>query len=263
MNGALSLRTVLRHTFRAYVARAPLCLSAALSLSVLIKLDTALFNQAAAIGAGLINLLLLALFVCFVMLAADEAWDARPQRGASELVRSASSAVGRLLLVGVVAGLAISLVSSFGSALLLAMIFGAAFAAGANLATFVVIALLAVIALLIPQLYLMTNWSVCLPVVVLERPGGLRALRRSRELVRGNGSRVLGLILLLTLPLSLAAAAFANVTHSLGSAPTLAGELLLMTLIAPIPVLAVTALYYELRRIKQTPITAGFVPDAA
>ncbi len=44
MNGALSIRVVLRHTFRAYIARAPLCLSAALILSVLIKLDTVLFG---------------------------------------------------------------------------------------------------------------------------------------------------------------------------------------------------------------------------
>ena len=34
-------------------------------------------------------------------------------------------------------------------------------------------------------------------MVVLERPPGLRALRRSRELVRGNGWQVFGVILVL------------------------------------------------------------------
>lgn len=92
------------------------------------------------------------------------------------------------------------------------------------------------------------RWSVCFPVVVLERSRGLRALRRSHELVRGNGWRVLALILMLALPLSLAAAAFANASLLLGSAPALACELLLVTLTAPIPVIAVTALYYELRQ---------------
>jgi hypothetical protein len=33
-------------------------------------------------------------------------------------------------------------------------------------------------------MYLLTVWSVIVPVVVLERPGGLRALGRSSDLVR-------------------------------------------------------------------------------
>jgi len=46
-------------------------------------------------------------------------------------------------------------------------------------------------------LILLTIWSVAAPVVVLERPGGLRALGRSRELVRGNGWRVFAVIFVL------------------------------------------------------------------
>jgi hypothetical protein len=247
MNGAFSLGAVLRRTFGAYAERAPLLLAAALVLTTVIRLDNALFERAAAIGAGLVNLLLLALFVCFVVLAADEAWDDARRRSASELLRGAWSTVGRLLLVGVIAGLAIGFVSSIGSGVLVAIIVGAAFAVGANLVTLVAGALLISIVLLAPELYLLTVWSVFVPVVVLERPGGLRALGRSRELVHGNGWRVLALILMLTLPLLLGTTAVEGAPHLLGSGSALVGELLLATLVAPIPVLATTALYYELR----------------
>jgi hypothetical protein len=68
--------------------------------------------------------------------------------------------------------------------------------------------------LVIPGLVLITVWSVAAPVVVVERPPGLKALARSRQLVRGSGWQVFGVILLLdvvvgvlTLPLPALAAA--------------------------------------------------------
>lgn len=114
------------------------------------------------------------------------------------------------------------------------------------------------------QLYLLTVWSVFVPVVVLERPRGLRALGRSRQLVRGNGFRVLVLILGLALPLSLATAAVEAARHLLGGVPGLTGELVLATLTAPIPVLVMTALYHELRGIRPIPAaTGGQAPSPA
>jgi hypothetical protein len=263
MSDTLSLSAVLRRTFSVYIARAPACFCAALILSVVVKLDTALFDRTATVGAGLINLVLLALFVCFVVVVADDVWGRHTHRDTSELMQRASSAVGRLLLVGIVAGVAIGLVSSVGSVFLLAMIFGAAFAAGANLAVIFVIVLLALILLLVPQLYLMTNWAVCLPVAVLESPGGLRALGRSRELVRGNGSRVLALMFILSLLLSVAAGAFASTGYPLGTAPTLICQLLLASVIAPVPALAVTALYHELRELAPGTPAMDMAPEAA
>jgi hypothetical protein len=64
------------------------------------------------------------------------------------------------------------------------------------------IATLAVLAglllFVIPGLYLIAVWEVCVPVIVIERTGPLAALRRSRELIRGHGWHVLGLIVALT-----------------------------------------------------------------
>jgi hypothetical protein len=50
--------------------------------------------------------------------------------------------------------------------------------------------------LIIPGLYLLTIWSMVIPVVVLERRGVGEAFGRSREIVRGNGWSVFGLILI-------------------------------------------------------------------
>jgi len=57
----------------------------------------------------------------------------------------------------------------------------------------------AAVLLFVPALYLVTIWAVILPVVVVERPGVFNAFGRSRRLVRGNGWKVFGIVLLLAL----------------------------------------------------------------
>lgn len=50
--------------------------------------------------------------------------------------------------------------------------------------------------LIVPGLILLTIWAFIVPVIVLEGQGILGSFKRSRELVRGNGGSVFGLILL-------------------------------------------------------------------
>src|SRR5215213_8544686 len=57
----------------------------------------------------------------------------------------------------------------------------------------------AILLLVVPALYLATIWAVLLPVVLVERPDLFDAFGRSRQLVRGNGWKVLGIVLLLGL----------------------------------------------------------------
>src|SRR5256885_12467668 len=52
------------------------------------------------------------------------------------------------------------------------------------------------ILLIIPGLYLLTIWSMLIPVIVLERRSVGEAFGRSREIVRGNWWPVFGLILI-------------------------------------------------------------------
>ena len=53
--------------------------------------------------------------------------------------------------------------------------------------------------LIVPGLVLMTWWAVIIPVVVLEKRSAGEAFTRSRELVRGNGWGVFGVIVLMLL----------------------------------------------------------------
>ena len=50
--------------------------------------------------------------------------------------------------------------------------------------------------IIIPGLILLTIWSVVVPVEVLEHRGILGSFGRSRELVRGNGWNVFGVIVI-------------------------------------------------------------------
>lgn len=72
--------------------------------------------------------------------------------------------------------------------------------------------------LIVPGLYLMTIWAVILPVAVVERPGVFDAFGRSRGLVRGNGWKVLGVVLLLGL-LLVGSAALALLLHRQATGP--------------------------------------------
>jgi hypothetical protein len=96
--------------------------------------------------------------------------------------------------------------------------------------------------------------------------GALRTFGRSRELVRGNARRVLALILMLAFPLALAVSEIERATRTVGSAPATAARLLIAALIAPIPILAATALYFELRRVEPVltaadPTPTGVLPS--
>jgi hypothetical protein len=192
------------------------------------------------------------MFVCVVVLLAADARDGGPPRSARELLRGARSALGPLLLVGIIAGIALVLVSSL-APLLLVMASTILFThLGIGILPFLLALLLVPTLGLLPQLLLLTSWSVIAPIAVIERPGRLRALRRSRELARGNRWRVFGLILMLTIPLGLIASVLGAAAQAAGDGPAIAVGLLTGTLIAPIPVLAATALYFEMLRGKAT-----------
>ncbi len=264
MNRSLSIGTVLRRTFSTYAAQAPALLAAALLVAGVVALDQALpaRNTALALVAALIDLIALGLFTGVVVLVAADVWDDGARRGVGGLLGSTWSALGRLLLAGVVAVLAITLVTSIGSAILIGVIAEILLGSKAGVEVVLLGVLAFPIVVLAPELFLLTIWSVVAAVAVLERPRGLRALGRSRELVRGNHWRVLALIIVLTLPLTLVVSAVGGAAQAAGGLATVAIRLLLATVVAPIPVLAVTALYFELRQAEPTPPPAVPAPHA-
>jgi len=263
MNASLRISTVLRRTLGIYAGQASVLLTAAIVLDAIIVLDRVSFKSSPvpAIAAVLVDLVLIGLFVCVVVLIAADVYDGGAPRDAVQLLRAACSALGPLLLVGVLAVLAITLLTSVASTILFVIIGGMVLSAGVGVLGLAIGLLLVPVLMLIPELFLITIWSVLAAVAVLERPGGLRAFARSRKLVRGNGWRVLALIIVLPLPLALATGELDRATRLAGATPaTAAGLLVIAALITPIPALASTVLYFELRRAEPIPARADPTP---
>jgi hypothetical protein len=107
------------------------------------------------------------------------------------------------------------------------------------------------ILLIVPGLFLLTIWAVLAPVVVVERPGVIPAFGRSRELVRGNGWQVFGVIVILFIIQFIAVLILTSIivgilTNAVGVA---IAQLIAYVLIAPLSALAAATMYFELLRI--------------
>jgi hypothetical protein len=103
--------------------------------------------------------------------------------------------------------------------------------------------------LIIPGLYLMTIWSVVAPVVVLERPGVFRSFTRSRELVRGYGWQVFGVIVVAFLIQTVIQNIFQRVGAGASDSwvVTAVFSAVGQIITAPVLALAVSVVYFELR----------------
>jgi hypothetical protein len=262
MNARLSLGAVLRRTFGIYTEHAHVLLGASVMVEAVLALDRSQLARSPklAVAALLADLAAMGLFVCAVVLLVADVREGGRLRSARELLRGAWSALGSLLLVGVVAGVTATLLVSVAPAVLVAISASVILGVGVDKEP-VIPALLLVpmltfilVLFLFSELFLFTTWSVLVAVSVLERPGRLRALGRSRELVRGNRWRVLALIFMLALPLVLVGGTIGRVFGDGGSA--MAAKLFTATLIAPIPVLAATVLYFELLPSEPSPTSA-------
>src|SRR3954453_19808970 len=106
------------------------------------------------------------------------------------------------------------------------------------------------IALIVPGLYLMTIWSVVAPVVVVERPGVFATFGRSRELVRGYGWQVFGVIVVIILIALVVTLLVAIITANMGSGGRAAVQWALNVLTAPLSALLVSVLYFGLLRVR-------------
>ncbi|MEA2497231.1 MAG: hypothetical protein QOJ29_5142 [Thermoleophilaceae bacterium] len=111
------------------------------------------------------------------------------------------------------------------------------------------------LAFLIPGLVLGTMWAVAVPAVVYEVRTAPQALSRSAQLVRGQGWRVFGILLVTVLILFVADGALAAAATGIsGSKVVLAvGNLISSALTAPMLALASAVLYLELVKLKGEP----------
>ncbi len=123
--------------------------------------------------------------------------------------------------------------------------------------------MLGLILLIVPGLVLLTWWVLIIPVIVLEESRAGEAFTRSRELVRGHGWSVFGVIVL-TLLIVIAG----GIVLSLLLIPVSAwlrsfvSNVVSGTLVTPFIALTWTLLYYRLRAAKEPVAESPAAPEA-
>ena len=231
MNRRLEVGAVISRVFEIYVDQAPVLMPVA---AVVFVISGILAEVLEASGPGLALLALLiklvatTLFTGMVVQLVADVQDGRRDSTPTELLNAATPVLGKLILVGLAAGIGV---------------------------------VIGLVAFLIPGLILITVWFVAAPVVVLERPDGLQALRRSRELVRGNGWPVFGVIAVLFLAVGVVAQGIIVAAAAAGTAAGLIVSVVVGVLIAPLAALPAAVCYFELRGIASA--SASRRPRAA
>ena len=218
MSQSLDPGAVIRRVWRIYVDQAPVLMPTAAVVFVLTGVLAAVLiaaSAALALVGLIISLAATWVFTGMVVELVADVQDGRRDSSRGELLRAVAPVVGQLILVAVAAGVGIAV---------------------------------GLLALIVPGLILFTVWSVAAPVVVLERPPGLRALRRSRELVRGSAWQVFAVILVLDIAVVLGASALQIAAESAGSGVGIVVRVVTGVLTAPLSALAAAVLYFELRR---------------
>ena len=101
--------------------------------------------------------------------------------------------------------------------------------------------------LIVPGLYLLTIWSMIVPVIVIEGKSAGESFTRSREVVRGNGWKVLGLVLLTFILIGIASALIRLVFSPLPDfLDVWLGSLVAHSLTVPFAAAALTTAYFRL-----------------
>jgi hypothetical protein len=111
---------------------------------------------------------------------------------------------------------------------------------------------LGLILLVVPGLILMTWWVVIVPAIVLEDKRASESFGRSRDLVRGYGWNVFGVIVLTILLLIVASIVIALILSPLADwLGELLSDIISGTIIAPFIAVTWTLLYFRLRNAKE------------
>ncbi|HEY7961457.1 MAG TPA: hypothetical protein VID29_05995 [Solirubrobacteraceae bacterium] len=217
MSNTIDVGSVIRRTFDTYVDQASVLLPAAAVVFVIEGILSAALiaaSPALVFVSFILSLVASTLFTGMVVQLVADIQDGRRDASAGQLLRAAMPVLGQLILVGLVAGIGI---------------------------------VVGLVLLIVPGLILITIWSVAAPVVVLERPGVTGALGRSRELVRGNGWQVFGVLVVMVILVGVVSAILDSIGRAAGAGAGLLVSVVVGVLTAPLPALAQSVLYFELR----------------
>ena len=230
MNAKLDVGRVFEQIFRIYRQQFGLLIGGALAVFVPVAIVNGLLYDSGGffltVIANAIALVAGYLYQGMVVEAARDILDGRRDQSVGGLFRSAGSVVGTLIVVGVLAGIAIAI---------------------------------GFVLLIVPGLFLITIWAVIVPVVVIERTGVFDAFGRSRELVKGNGWQVFGVLVLLFIGAFVAQILIAAILGGIFDSVFgfALGVLLTSLLISPLTALAASVIFFDLKAIKGEPVLAS------
>ena len=112
---------------------------------------------------------------------------------------------------------------------------------------------------IVPGLFLLTIWSMLVPVIVIEGRSAGESFTRSREVVRGHGWPVFGLILITFITIGIASALIRLVFSPLPDfLDNWLGALVAHSLTVPFAAAALTTAYFKL----SAPAASPVLPDA-
>lgn len=213
--GRLDVSAVISRVFDTYAKTARVLLLGALVVFLPVALLTALTaDSAAGIIAAIVSLVASVWYSGMVVKTVQDVQDGRVDASLGELFSSVTPVLGQLVVVGLLAGLGIGL---------------------------------GFLLLIVPGLILLTFWSVAAPVVVVEHPGAVKALGRSRALVRGHGWQVFGVIVVIFLSIIVVSIVIGAIGAISGSfVLSFLVNLALNVAVAPVYALAAAVLYFAL-----------------
>jgi hypothetical protein len=203
----------------------PIALAVYLLLSLLVLLLAALLGWLGIVAGVFVSLAGVFWLQGALVIAVEDIRDGRVDLSISETLTRVRPTMNTLALAGILAAIAISI---------------------------------GLVLLIVPGLLLATWWLLIVPAIVLERRSTLEAFGRSRELVRGHGWTVFGLIVL-TFLILLGAGIALGIVLALALAPLpealeqYVGDVVSNTLLAPFIALAFTLAYYRLRETREAP----------
>jgi len=216
---------VIREAWELYKAHwrhlVPIALVVYAAIAIIGLLLTLLLGWVGALIGAFVSLVGVFLVQGALVTAVEDIRDGRADLSLGETYTRVRPQLGSIILAGVLAGLGIAV---------------------------------GFVLLIIPGLILMTLWVLVIPVVTLERTGAGAAFGRSRELVRGYGWNVFGVIVLTILILLASEIVLAIVLSPLDDwLGSFASNIVGGSLTAPIVGLVWTLLYFRLRQAKSEP----------
>jgi TRAP-type C4-dicarboxylate transport system permease large subunit len=221
MNRKLDVGGTLSQAFSTYASQAGVLLPLAFCLYLIVGVVSGILAHSLILLpiAFAVSVVAATLYQGMVVGLVNDVQDGRRDSSVEDLVKATGPVILPLIGAGILAGIAIGI---------------------------------GFVLLIVPGLILLTIWSVIAPVIVVERTGVIEAFGRSRELVRGNGWQVFGVILVVFVIVIIVQTILGAIAVGIDDSALLRilFNILSSTITAPIVALVAAVLYFRLLALK-------------